>query len=386
MKLQSMNRLLADDSAPSPSTMRSDLTKGTRADIDTIRGRIEGRAGGATGAKAGMAAKLDKLVGRARVIGSQRKSTPRPVSFDQRQRAIVKIHYFSNFGAGGAAMRAHGRYIARAGVSLPEQEAREPELAVEQETAPETKAPDKPSDNTKPFYGPAWEGDYGAELIAKWSREDQRHFRLMLSPENGEALGDLRAYTREVMARAQDALGTNLEWVAVDHWDTDNAHTHIVLRGVRSDGKSLVIPRDYVKYGFRDLARDIATERLGLRTREDARLALEREARAHRPTRLDALLAPQLDGAGSIAIAKIQAPNNNPALRSALKTRLQELKRLGLAHDIGRFGVKFVEDWRGKLAAMERHLDIRKEIVRTRTINQQQTQKLRLERQRGLDR
>ena len=386
MKLQSLNRLLAGDSAFSPSTMRTGLTNGLPADIDLIRGRIEGRGRGEPGAKASMAAKLDKLVGRARAIGGQRKGARRLLTFDQRQRAVVKVHYFSNTGTGGAAMRAHGRYIARDGAGLPAQEAREHESPTAEQEALEAKLPDKPRDSAKPFYGPTLAGDYDDELIAKWSKEDRRHFRLVLSPENGEALGDLRTYTREVMARAEGALGTSLQWIAVDHWDTENAHTHIVLRGVRSNGRPLTIPRDFVKHGFRNLARDIATERLGVRTRADERLALQREVRVHRPTRLDAMLAPQLDGNGHIAIAKIQAPNDDPALRSALKARLQELKRLGLAQDSGRAGVHFVQDWRGRLAAMERHLDIRKEIVRTRTIDQQQTQKLQLERQRGLDR
>src|SRR6185312_17565337 len=101
-------------------------------------------------------------------------------------------------------------------------------------------------------------------------------------------LGELRDYTREVMRRAEIALSSRLQWVAVDHWDTDNPHTHVVLRGVRGDGRDLIIPRGFVQHGFRSIARDVATERLGNRTRDDERLALLREVRAHRPTRLDA--------------------------------------------------------------------------------------------------
>ena len=32
-------------------------------------------------------------------------------------------------------------------------------------------------------------------------------------------------------------LETRLDWVAVDHWDTDNPHTHIVLRGHAGNGR-----------------------------------------------------------------------------------------------------------------------------------------------------
>ncbi len=33
--------------------------------------------------------------------------------FDARQRAVVKIHYFNHGGGGGAALKAHARYVAR---------------------------------------------------------------------------------------------------------------------------------------------------------------------------------------------------------------------------------------------------------------------------------
>jgi hypothetical protein len=33
--------------------------------------------------------------------------------FDARQRAVVKIHYFNHGGDGGAALKAHARYVAR---------------------------------------------------------------------------------------------------------------------------------------------------------------------------------------------------------------------------------------------------------------------------------
>ncbi len=42
---------------------------------------------------------------------------------------------------------------------------------------------------------------------------------------------DLRTYTRHLMQRMEADLGTRLDWVAVDHWNTDNPHTHVVLRG-----------------------------------------------------------------------------------------------------------------------------------------------------------
>ena len=52
-----------------------------------------------------------------------------------------------------------------------------------------------------------------------------------ISPE----LEDLRTYTRHLMGRMEADLGTGLDWVAVNHWNTDNPHTHIVVRGRDDD-------------------------------------------------------------------------------------------------------------------------------------------------------
>ena len=55
------------------------------------------------------------------------------------------------------------------------------------------------------------------------------------------------------MARLEEDLGTKLDWVAVDHWNTEHPHVHLIVRGVRDDGQDLVISRDYIKEGMRDL-------------------------------------------------------------------------------------------------------------------------------------
>ena len=52
-------------------------------------------------------------------------------------------------------------------------------------------------------------------------------------------MADLRAFTRELMADAERDLGTRLDWVAVDHWNTDNPHIHVLVRGRADDGAGL---------------------------------------------------------------------------------------------------------------------------------------------------
>lgn len=64
--------------------------------------------------------------------------------------------------------------------------------------------------------------------------------------------------------------------------------------GRRANGQDLIRPKDFVRHAFRDIARDVATEWLGPRSREDERLALEAEINRHAPTRLDRIIASQL--------------------------------------------------------------------------------------------
>ena len=67
-------------------------------------------------------------------------------------------------------------------------------------------------------------------------REDRHQFRFIVSPEDAEQLDDLRTYTRHLMARMETDLGTRLDWVAVNHWITDNPLSHVVLRGMDDTG------------------------------------------------------------------------------------------------------------------------------------------------------
>ncbi len=136
-----------------------------------------------------------------------------------------------------------------------------------------------------------------------------------------------------------------------------------LIRGRRANGQDLVLPRDFIQHGLRGLARDVAPDWLGRRTQEQERLALERQTRRHGPTRLDAMIDGQRDNEGRIRVAKLEAPNKDPALTQALKARTRELERMGLAREIGRNMLQLAPDWRGRLSAMERHLDIRKQVV-----------------------
>lgn len=131
------------------------------------------------------------------------------------------------------------------------------------------------------------------------------------------------------MARMEADLGTRLDWVAVDHWNTDNPHTHVALRGKDDTGKDLIISRDYIAEGMRHRAAELATEWLGPRTELEIQRAMQREVDQERWTSLDRTLQREaVDGLvlpGTLAAPRLQRQ------RQMLIGRLQRLQRMGLA-------------------------------------------------------
>jgi len=163
-------------------------------------------------------------------------------------------------------------------------------------------------------------------------REDRHQFRFIVAPEDANALGDLHRYTRSLMARMEADLGTGLDWVAVDHWDTDNPHTHVVLRGKDDVGRDLVIAGDYIAHGMRHRAAELATEWLGPRTALELRQAMMREVKQERWTGLDRSLQQQVQG----GMVRLDRPASDAPARerqAAQIGRLQHLQRMGLAHE-----------------------------------------------------
>lgn len=335
-----------------------------RADRDELRGKVQKSKGGASGSPK-LASKLAQ-----RLRGQRGGGSRAGFAFDPRQRAVVQVHYFGHGAGGRAALREHAIYIARDSAAkhpdmqTPDSGARDGE---NKENSEPKRAEDRAAQPERwAYYDAQKDSVDGLARTNEWGRSDKRHFRVMLSPENGARLRDMTAYTREVMARAETALGTKLSWVAVDHHDTDDLHSHIIIRGRRANGQALFIPKDFICHGFRSIAQDVATEWLGPRTREDARRALDRDTRRHAPTRLDKMLAGQIRPGEGVRLADLKAPDNSPEVTQALKARMRELQRMGLGEEIKRNVIRLAPDWRERLQAMELHLDIRKRVMRER--------------------
>ncbi len=165
---------------------------------------------------------------------------------------------------------------------------------------------------------------------------DPRQFRLVVAAEDGAQLSDLRALTRDLMRQVERDLGTGLDWVAVDHFNTAHPHTHIVIRGVDEAGENLVITGAYLAHGIRERASELVTIELGPESTMERQAKLVREIDQERLTRIDrALLREAGDAAGGVIDLRTAAGEPHSDFDRQLRIgRLQALERLGLAEQI----------------------------------------------------
>lgn len=198
------------------------------------------------------------------------------------------------------------------------------------------------------------------DAFAGRCEDDRHHFRFIVSPEDAGQMADLKAFTRELMNDTARDLGTRLDWVAVDHWNTDNPHVHVLLRGVDENGADLVIDRDYIREGMRARAAARVTLELGPRSEREIRTALEREVEADRWTSLDRRLGGLADDLAGVVDLR-PGSGDDPEMRRLLLGRADKLERLGLADKQG------PAVWMIKAGAEQtlRDLSIRTDIIKT---------------------
>ena len=165
--------------------------------------------------------------------------------------------------------------------------------------------------------------------------KDRHHFRFIVSPEDAADMEDLRGFTRDLVKQMEADLGTKLDWVAVDHWNTNNPHVHLLVRGVDETGADLVISRDYISSGLRSRADDLVALELGPKPEHEIRNALELEVTSERWTRLDREIRYRADDLGSVDLRPEAKGLNDPELRRLMVGRLQHLRKLGLASEGG---------------------------------------------------
>jgi type IV secretory pathway VirD2 relaxase len=181
------------------------------------------------------------------------------------------------------------------------------------------------------LYGPETD-QADRSAFAERGEGDRHSFRFIVAPEDGDRLEDLRGFTRDLMAQMEADLGTKLDWMAVDHFNTGHPHSHVVIRGKDDAGKDLIIAQDYITDGVRLRAQERVTLELGPETDLELRQKLQAEVSAERFTRIDRAM---IGEAGDLTLdLRPDAGQVRADFDRTLRIgRLQHLQRYGLARE-----------------------------------------------------
>jgi len=217
-------------------------------------------------------------------------------------RVVVKTRYVQNAGRSGKGA-AHLRYIQRDGTSR---------------------------DGERGQLYSATKDRADGDAFLDRGKEDRHQFRFIVSPEDGADLTDLTAHTRDLMSQVEADLGTKLDWVAVNHYNTGHPHVHVIVRGCDDLGENLVINGDYLANGIRERASELTTLELGPVTEIEQRRKLSAEIDQDRFTRIDRAMTGETEDR-FLDLRHEPADPGGQFDRTVRLRRLDKLEQMGLA-------------------------------------------------------
>jgi len=191
-------------------------------------------------------------------------------------------------------------------------------------------------------------------------KDDRHQFRFIVSPEDGADIEDLTGHTRDLMRQLEADLGTKLDWVAVNHFNTGHPHVHVIVNGRDELGEDLVINGDYLANGIRERASELATLELGPVTEIEQRRKLTVEINQDRFTRIDRAMLNEADG-GALDLRHAPDDRRGQEDRTLRLRRLGKLEKMGLAAE----PTPGVWELSGRLEPTLREMGERGDIVRT---------------------
>jgi type IV secretory pathway VirD2 relaxase len=263
------------------------------------------------------------------------------------RRVVVKASIKKISGGGLAALRKHINYIQRDGTDERGEQATLYGSGVELNGE-----------------GGFDRSDTGAgSEFAERSKEDRHGFRFIISPEDSAKLQNLSAFTKDVVAKMESDLGTKLDWIAADHYDTGQPHTHLLVRGVRDNGKDLVIPRKYISRTLREQAQALVETELGPVSQMEGRVRTAKSVSKAGYTDLDSALSKQMKG----SVIDLGGPVKPQRVwqRQLQVRRLKTLAGMGLAERLGSGRWKVEPDFADTLRKVSEQKEIVAAIYRT---------------------
>jgi hypothetical protein len=220
--------------------------------------------------------------------------------------------------------------------------------------------------------------------LGQWQREgDPRLFKVIVSPEKDV---EMMTFVRRLIAeKIEPDLGRTVEWVAIEHRNTRQRHAHLLIRGRDADGRELRIDERYLWGGLPQRARELATQMLGWRTRDEIERERTRAVTARSWTALDRSLSMKRHGR-TVVVDEIVTPHE--------RARLAELGRRGLAWRDGADRWELSDHWEARaMSGLEQKHQQEQDLQQERERRQEEQERLRrariidqLEQEQGLER
>ncbi|WAC61293.1 DUF3363 domain-containing protein [Brevundimonas sp. SL130] len=333
---------------PRPGRIRSDASKAGQAKSFITKVRKIARQQGAASGRVSRGGGASGKPGRNGAVASGRgvkrgrgaafvRSRNLSNAWSHRQpgsrRVIVKSRSVRAAGKSGKAA-AHLRYIQRDGTSRDGERGR--------------------------LYS-ATEDRADGDAFLDRGKDDRHQFRFIVSPEDATEIEDLTGHTRDLMRQLEADLGTKLDWLAVNHFNTGHPHVHVIVNGRDDLGEDLVINGDYLAGGIRERASELATLELGPVTEIEQRRKLTAEIDQDRFTRIDRAILNEVAEDGRLDLRHAPDDLRGQEDRTLRIRRLGKLEKMGLATEQSP-GVWELSD---RLAPTLREMGERGDIVRT---------------------
>ena len=219
------------------------------------------------------------------------------------QICIVKVSFDKNGHEGQWA--AHGRYLERKGAQR---------------------------ENEKGLSFNETDDDISiVKTVKVWQEAGDKHlFKIILSPEKAADI-DLKEHVRQLMKRIEKDLGTKLQWIAIEHYNTLHFHVHLDIRGIRDYGQELRLNKEYIKTSFRERSQQILTEKLGIRMGQDVLESRNKIIKARHITDMDREINFKLTKDHCINLDWCTKNGYLYKKNFQIKQRLEYLETLGLA-------------------------------------------------------
>ncbi len=251
------------------------------------------------------------------------------------RRVMVKMNIARMDGKGAVAQKCHLRYIQRDSAALEGEKGH---------------IYDSNNDNAN------------AKAFEHRGVDDRHQFRIIVSPEDASETVSLKPFVRDLMSQMEIDLDTKLDWVAANHYNTDNPHTHIIIGGKLPSGENLVIPKRYCFEGLRIRAQELVTLELGPVTQLEARRKQAMGVKQERLTQIDRDMLKSVEN--NIVDHSEPFKRGQGWKRQLERARLKTLVDLSLANQIGRKQWRLADNIEDTLKRMGERGDIIKAMHR----------------------